>query len=79
MNESTFRGLLKQCETDTLDFKALQYDFSGADPAAKLCESIFCEGHTLHEEYSEGECPRSFLGLKPPGRIKGTQRIDRAP
>jgi len=35
MNESFFQQLLRRSESDTLDFKSSQYDFSGVDQAAR--------------------------------------------
>src|SRR5882757_930335 len=56
MDESTFQELLKRCESDTLDFKATQYEFSGVDKPAQdrkralFVKDILCMKNTPRDE-----------------------------
>lgn len=56
MDESTFLELLKRSESDTLDFKATQYDFSGVDKPAEdrkralFVKDVLCMKNTPREE-----------------------------
>jgi predicted HTH transcriptional regulator len=77
MNESTFKDLLNKCESDTLDFKAIQYDFSGVDkPAqdykrASFVKDILCMKNTPRDESAyivlgvknNRDCSKELIGL----------------